>query len=113
MKDQTVYNGLISTFIVQGKKSDIFLVQTKFFVKMWHNSYVTVQSFQKLCTCKNLNTGQPRYVKLAYLEYTAYAEVIIHSRSFPLYCFAFQTCLYRTWLSRNLGYSEVLFHSRK
>ena len=28
-------------------------------------------------------TGQPRYVKLAYLEYTAYGEVIIHSRAFP------------------------------
>ena len=28
-------------------------------------------------------TGQPRYVKLAYLEYTAYVEVIIHSRAFP------------------------------
>ena len=24
-------------------------------------------------------TGQPRYVKLAYLEYMAYVEVIIHS----------------------------------
>ena len=58
-------------------------------------------------------TGQPRYVKLAYLEYTAYVEVTIHSRGFPLYCFVFQTCLCRTLLSRNLGYIEVVFHSRK
>ena len=59
------------------------------------------------------NTGQLRYVKLAYLEYTVYVKVIIHSRAFPLYCFVFQTCLCRTWLSRNLGYIEVFFHSRK
>ena len=45
------------------------------------------------------HTGQHCYVKLAYLEYTAYVEVIIHSRLFPLYCFVFQTCLCRTWLS--------------
>ena len=25
------------------------------------------------------NTGQPRYVKIAYLEYMAYVEVISHS----------------------------------
>ena len=59
------------------------------------------------------NTGQPRYVKLAYLEYTIYNEVIIHSQAFTLYCFVFQTCLCWTWLSRNLGYIEVVFHSRK
>ena len=55
------------------------------------------------------NTGQPRYVKFAYLKYTAYVEVIIHSQAFPLYCFVFQTCLCRTWLSRNLGYIKVVF----
>ena len=61
----------------------------------------------------NINTtGQPRYVKLANLEYMAYIEVIIHSQAFPLYCFVFQTCLCRTWLSRNIGYIEVVFHSR-
>ena len=60
------------------------------------------------------DTGQPRYVKLAYLENTAYVKVIIHSRAFPLYCFVFQTCLCRTWLLRNLGYIRVIFfHSRK
>ena len=64
-------------------------------------------------TIQGSNTGQPRYVKLAYLEDTAYVEVIIHSRAFPLYCFVFQTCLCRTWLSRNLDYIEVVFHSRK
>ena len=58
-------------------------------------------------------TGQPRYVKLAYLEYKAYFEVIIHSCVFPLYCFVFQTCLCRTWLSRYLCYIEVFFYSRK
>ena len=45
---------------------------------------------------KIAHTGQPLYVKLAYLKYTAYVEVIIHSRAFPLYCFVFQTCLCRT-----------------
>ena len=60
-----------------------------------------------------VNTGQPRYVKPAYLKYTAYVKVIIHSRVFPLYCFVFQTCLCQTRLSRNLGYIEVVFHSRK
>ena len=64
-------------------------------------------------SAKQNGTGQPRYVKLAYLEYTAYVEVIIHSQAFPLYCFVFQTCLCRTWLSRNLGYIELVFHSRK
>ena len=37
----------------------------------------------------------------------------IHSRAFPLYRFVFQTCLCRTWLSRNLIYIKVVFHSRK
>ena len=59
------------------------------------------------------DTGQPRYVNLAYLEYTAYVEVIIHSQALPLCCFVFQTCLCRTWLSQNLGYMEVVFHFRK
>ena len=44
---------------------------------------------------------------------TQHVEVIIHSLAFPLYCFVFQTCLCRTWLSQNLGYIEVVFHSRK
>ena len=44
-------------------------------------------------------TGQPRYVKLAYLEYTAYVEVIIHSRIFPLYCTVIRPCLCQTRLS--------------
>ena len=44
-------------------------------------------------------TGQPRYVKLAYLEYTAYVEVIIHSRIFPLYCIVIRPCLCQTRLS--------------
>ena len=61
-----------------------------------------------------LYTGQPRYVKLAYLKInTAYVEVIIHSGAFPLYCFVFQACLCQTWLSRNLGYIEAVFHSQK
>ena len=49
------------------------------------------KSHEKLPSMKRV-TGQPRYVKLAYLEYTACVEVIIHSRAFPLYCFASQTC---------------------
>ena len=43
--------------------------------------------------------GQPRYVKLAYLEYTGYVEVIVHSRIFPLYCIVFRPCLCQTRLS--------------
>ena len=62
---------------------------------------------------ERVNTGQPRYVKLAYLKYAAYVEVTIHSRAFSLYCFVFQTCLCLTGLSQNLGYIEVVFHSRK
>ena len=58
-------------------------------------------------------TGQPRFVKLAYLKFMAYVELIIHSQAFPLYCFVFQTCVCRTWLSQNLRYIEVVFHSRK
>ena len=45
------------------------------------------------------NTGQPRYLKLAYLKYTAYGEVIIHSRIFPLYCIVIRPCLCQTRLS--------------
>ena len=56
-------------------------------------------------------TGQPRYVKLAYLEYTAYVEVIIQSQAVPIYCFVFQTYLCQTWLLRNLGYIKVVFRS--
>ena len=58
-------------------------------------------------------TGQPRYVKLAYLEYTAYVEVIIHSRIFPLYCIVIRPCLCQTRLSWKLGYFEAIFHSLK
>ena len=43
---------------------------------------------------------------------TLHVEVTIHSQEFPLYCFVFQTFLRRTWLSQNLGYTEVVFHSR-
>ena len=46
-----------------------------------------------------ITTGQPRYVKLAYLEYTAYVEVIIHSLIFPLYCIVIRPCLCQTRLS--------------
>ena len=38
---------------------------------------------------ENITTGQPHYVKLAYLEYMAYVEVIVLSRAFPLYCFVY------------------------
>ena len=60
-----------------------------------------------------MNTGQPCYVKLAYLKYTAYVEVIIHSRIFPLYCIVIRPCLCQTQLSRKLGYFEAIFHSLK
>ena len=59
------------------------------------------------------NTGQPRYVKLAYLEYMGYVEVIVHSRIFPLYCIVFRPCLCQTRLSWKLGYIEAIFHSQK
>ena len=48
---------------------------------------------------ESLYTGQPRYVKLAYLEYTAYVEVIIHSRIFPLYWIVIRLRLCQTRLS--------------
>ena len=44
------------------------------------------------------NTGELRYVKLAYLENTTCAEVIVHSRTFPLYFIVFRPCLCRTRL---------------
>ena len=59
------------------------------------------------------STGQPRYVKLAYLEYTGFVELIVHSRIFPLYCIVFRPCLCQTRLSWKLGYIKVIFHSRK
>ena len=46
-------------------------------------------------------TGQPRYVKLAYLEYMAYVEEIIYSPAFPLYCFVFKPVYIE------LGYHEI------
>ena len=46
-----------------------------------------------------VHTGQPRYVKLAYLEYTAYVEVITHSQIVPLYCIVIRPCLCQTRLS--------------
>ena len=55
------------------------------------------QDNQKISILKS--TGQPRYVKLAYLEYTAYVEVIIHSQIFPLYCIVIRPCLCQTRLS--------------
>ena len=64
-------------------------------LKMWLTLWVKhtilcnkffVRSTSKRTWYRNLgysNTGQPRYVKLAYLEYTAYVEVIIHTQIFP------------------------------
>ena len=43
-------------------------------------------------------TGELRYVKLAYLENTTCVEVIVHSRTFPLYFIEFRPCLCRTRL---------------
>ena len=48
-----------------------------------------------------LLTGQPHYVKLVYLEYTAYVEVIIHSRAVPLYALYFKPVYVK------LGYHEI------
>ena len=45
-----------------------------------------------------LFTGELRYVKLAYLENTTCVEVIVHSRTFPLYFIVFRPCLCRTRL---------------
>ena len=57
-----------------------------------------------LCqTCLSLQcTGQPRYVKLAYLKYTAYVEVLIYSRAFPL-----DIALYFKPVYVELGYHEI------
>ena len=45
------------------------------------------------------NSGQPLYVKLAYLKYTAYVEVIIHSRAFPYIALYFKPV-----------YAELAYH---
>ena len=50
------------------------LLVLKGFVK-WRDQQLTLSYMHKL------NTGQPCYVKLAYLEYTVYVKVIIHSPS--------------------------------
>ena len=95
-------------------KNTIFTLYKNQYMRFWYLSHC--QALKPHLTersCEPSHTGQPRYVKLAYLEYMAYVEVIIHSRAFPLYCFVFQTCFCRTWLSRNLGYIDVFFHSRK
>ena len=64
---------------------------------IWSNAFIVCFYLQisDEITC----TGQPRYVKLAYLEYTAYVEVIIHSRFFPLYSIVIRPCLCQTRLS--------------
>ena len=51
-----------------------------------------------LLLADELNTGKLRYVKLAYLENTTCVEVIVHSRTFPLYFIVFRPCLCRTRL---------------
>ena len=60
----------------------------------------------KLISITNINfslldTGQPRYVKLAYLKYTAYVKVIIHSRAFPY------IALYLKRVYVELGYHKI------
>ena len=77
---------------------------------------LSMRAAKALETCLRLYcltyTGQPPYVKLAYLEYMGYVEVIVHSRIFPLYCIVFRPCLCQTRLSWKLGYIEAIFHSR-
>ena len=68
-------------------------------VNLWHES--------------SLYTGKRRYVKLAYLENPTCVEVIVHSRTFPLYFIVFRPCLCRTRLLRKLGCIKVIFHSRE
>ena len=72
--------------------------QNKHLFSFLINNYIfifTLAIFGLTILNENITTGQPRYVKLAYLEYMAYVEVIVLSRAFPLYCFVFQTCLCR------------------
>ena len=44
-------------------------------------------------------SGQPWFVKLAYLKYMGYVEVIVHYRVFLLYWIEFRPCLCQTRLS--------------
>ena len=76
----------------QNKKEDI---------KVKDMEYDDEVSSDNSCTLplSDLSTGQPRYVKLAYLEYKGYVEVIVHSRIFPIYCIVFRPCLCQTRLS--------------
>ena len=62
------------------------------------------------CRSRKIHTGQLRYVKLAYLENTTCVEVIVHSRTFPLYVIVFRPCIV---LRLKLGCIEVIFHSHE
>ena len=56
-----------------------------------------------------VNTGQPRYVKLAYLEYTAYVEVVIHSRIFPYIALLFDLAYVKLGYYENSAISKRFF----
>ena len=61
----------------------------------------------------NENTGRSGYLKLAYLKNTIYVEVILHSQTFvTIFYFIFTMFMFKTRLSQNYGYIEVIFHSR-
>ena len=80
--------------------------------------FLTFLHIIPMCFCRNflyhvITTGKLWYVKLAYLENPTCVEVIVHSRTFPLYFIVFRPCLCRTRLWRKLGCIEVIFHSRE
>ena len=102
-------------FFFKKKKNNqkIICVPTlpKIFRPVTQNTLIFIFGLTSSCSYKN--TGQSRYVKLAYHEYTAYVKVIIHSRTFPIYCIVFLTCLCQSQLSQKLSYIEEVFLSRK
>ena len=78
------------------KKEGKMRISTLIFIYTIHFAYLKMHT--KFHNPKS-STCQPCYVKLAYLEYTAYVEVIIHFRIFPLYYIVIRPCLCQTRLS--------------
>ena len=59
--------------------------------------------------CDITITGQPRYVKLAYLEYMGYVEVIVHSRIFPYIALYFDLAYVKLGYHENSAISKRFF----
>ena len=89
-----LYAEMSTVASIQYNTIQLFYCFISFHMRHSQNTFINMFNINT----KN-DTGQPCYVKLAYLEYTAYVEVIIHSRIFPLYCTVIRPCLCQTRLS--------------